>query len=217
MKKYGLSILVTSLLCACPSFAIDRNAEMIDTAALEVSNLDDADSIGVGVWGETAFDTESPVWAVLVKAAYGEIAPTDASNMHYWNAAVGLKYYILPETSVALLGDYTSYNDTRDAKMGTIQGKHRFVSAEEKVSPYATASIGIRERGTFSDEDVKERSYTEKLLTLGGGVEFRMTEVLSFIFDAKYVAARSSSDGTEDLDGIAGFIALQYYYFPKDR
>ncbi|MDA1043648.1 MAG: outer membrane beta-barrel protein [Verrucomicrobia bacterium] len=217
MRKCGLSLLVASLWCACPTFAIDRDAEMINTAAVELMELDSADGIGVAVWGETAFDTDSPVWAILMKAGYGTISPKNSSSENYWNAAVGLKYYVLPETSVALVGDYLSFEGDRDAKMASLQGKHRFVPADEKISPYATASIGIRERSTFSSESVAEASFSETIFSLGGGVEFRMTEVLSFIFDAKYVTAEQSPDGTENLDGVAGFLGLQYYFFPEDK
>ena len=215
MKIYSLPLLAASLLCVCPAFAIDRDAKMIDTAAVEFMELDDADGISVAAWGETAFDTDSQDWAVLVKGAYGRISPVDLGSINFWNLGVGLKYYLIPSTSLAVIGDYTRYDGSRDAKMGTLQGKHRFISATEKVSPYVTASIGIRDRSSFSDADVPVDSFSEALVTVGAGVEFRMNDVLSFVFDARYVEADESDDATEDLDGFTGFLGLQYYYFPE--
>lgn len=215
MNKYWLSALAALLLCVPVSMAIDRDAVSVETAALELMELDDADGYGLAVWGETAFSTEPSDWAVLLKVAYGEFSPIDAGSESYLSGALGIKYYILPSTSVAVIGDYTSYDGDRDAKMGTLVGKHRLISADEDVSPYITASVGIRDRSSFSSVTEGGDSFSESVFTFGAGVEFRMTEVLSFVLDAKIVEAEESDDGTEDLDGITGFVGLQYYFMPE--
>lgn len=216
MNKYWLSVLAPMLFYVPAAMAIDRDAKMIDSAAMELMELDDADGIGVAVWGETAFNTDPQIWAVIMKAAYGELSPNDEGDTTYLGGALGLKYYIQPETSVALIGDFTSFDANRDAKMAYVAGKHRLAPATESISPYLAGSVGVRERSTFSRPSVSEDSFSELVFTFGGGVEFRMTEALSFIFDVNAVQSEESDDGTENWDGFRGFVGLQYYFMPEE-
>ena len=216
MTKYALLILTALLTIVPASMAIDRDAKMIDTAALELMELDDADGIGLAVWGETAFNPEITDWSILVKAGYGEFSPTGVDDFTYWTASVGLKHYLTTETSIALIGNFTHYSSDRDAKSAIVAGKHRFVPAGENVSPYVTASAGIRDRSSFSDDDQTNDSFGEAVFSAGGGVEFRMTDTLSLIFDLKLVQADESDDSTEDLDGLVGFLGLQYYFLNEE-
>jgi len=206
-------VAILALYIVPHAVAIDRNAKMIDTFAFDFSELDDMDYAGGSIFGETSFlDSD---WAILFGGGYGSSSPNDAPNIDILTVSVGLKYYIIPPTSVSLLGTYQNFDQRsrseKDAVMGTVGVKHRFISADEPVSPFVTGTISWRDRSSFSDPE-NEDTFSETLFSVGGGVEFAMRRDFAFVFEGAYVEADDSSDGSEDLDGFVGSIALRYYF-----
>jgi hypothetical protein len=116
---------------------------------------------------------------------------------------------------VSLLGTYQnfdqSFRNEKDAVMGTVGVKHRLISADEPVSPFVTGSISWRDRSSFSNPG-SEDTFSETLFSVGGGVEFAMRRDFAFVFEGAYVEADDSKDGSEDLDGFVGSVALRYYF-----
>jgi hypothetical protein len=222
MKGFAAVLAIVFASCVGAQ-AIDRDARMIDFVSVDVANLDDADSIGGTIWGETALDVPNDAWAVLFGGSYALISPdTGEEEIDAWTIGIGLKYYLTPVTSFSAVGSYTHYDqkdsDDRDAKTGTVSAKQRFAPAGASISPFAKASLAWRNRSTFSGADpaVIRDSFSEVLLSLGGGVEFAMNDELSFVFEAAYVEADESDDGTEDLDGFTASVAMQYYWYAED-
>lgn len=202
------------MLCIVPQvFAIDRDARMIDTFSFDFSELDDMDYAGGSIFGETAL--ADPDWAILFGAGYGNSSPGGAPNIDVLTIGVGVKYCIISPTSVSLLGAYQNFDQRgrseKDAKAATVGVKHRFISADQRVSPFARGTLSWRDRSSFSDPG-NEDSFSETLFTVGGGVEFAMGANFSFVFEGAYVKADDSKDGTEDLDGWIGSVAMQYYF-----
>lgn len=222
MKKLGLAMLVVLLGVCGSTQAIDRDARMIDTVALNVANLDGADSIGGSLWGETAIAAPRQDWAILFGGGYDEISPDYSSNIEAWTFGVGLKYYLMPLTSLGALGTYSFYDqknaadntDDKDAKAATAFVKQRFLPATDPLSPFARVSLTYRERSTFSDNDpaLANESFSEDLFQFGGGVEFNMNTEFSFVLELGYIIANASDDNTEDLDGFVGSLGMQYYW-----
>ncbi len=201
--------------------AIDRDARMIDTFSLNLADQDDIDSIGASLWGEAAF-VPSTDWAILFGIDYAEVSPDFEHNIESWGLGIGLKYYILPVTSISGVGTYTRYDletedaQDKDAKAAIVTLKQRLISADAPVCPFLKGSLTWRNRSTFSEAEPQpeEDSYSEVLLTLGGGAEFEMRKDFTFVFDAGYIIADESSDSNEDLDGFAISIGMQYYWGP---
>lgn len=215
MHKIFVAVCVFCLVFAVTAEAIDRDARMIDRAQLDLASLDNADSIGASIWGETALAAPGGEWAFLGGLGFGTISPDDAANDDYWGLALGLKYYFTELTSVSVLGSYVNLDNgsDRDIKAGGAQLKHRFVSATEPVCPFLKAGVTYRRRSTFSDWEVSDDSVSETAVDLGGGLELAMNETFSFVIEASYVNAESSDDDASDPDGWLGAISMQYYWF----
>jgi opacity protein-like surface antigen len=211
MKKSFVLFAVFLVLFAVSAEAIDRNARMIDKAQLDLSYLDDADSIGGSIWGEVA--VSAPEWAVLAGLGYGTISPDNADNTDYWGISIGLKYYITTLTSVSAVGNYMNLDSggERDSRSGIVSVKHRLLAPEEPVSPFIQGGIGWRNRSTFSDAGAED-SFSEFLWTAGGGVELSMNDSFSIVFEANFVEADDSPDENEDLDGWVAAAAMRYYF-----
>ncbi|MDA0577336.1 MAG: outer membrane beta-barrel protein [Verrucomicrobia bacterium] len=218
MKRFGLTMLAVFLGCCSGARAIDRDARLIDTVSLNLADLNDADSIGGTLWGETAVNVERQDWAILFGGGYEEVSPDNASNIEGWTLGIGLKYYLLPVTSISGVGTYTRYdqdgNDDKDAKAATLTVKQRLLPAEDPLSPFVKGALTWRDRSTFSEAEpgAERDSYSEALLTVSGGAEFEMADNFTFIFEAGYVIADESNDQLEDLDGLVATIAMQYYF-----
>lgn len=214
MRKLALLSLVIGLAAATGAQAIDRDAWMIDAVGVNVASLDDADSVGLGLQGETSFQDSD--WSFLVNGTYDEISPDYSTNVRAWGLGLGLKYYVLPLTSVSGMGTYTSYDpnrteNNRDSKQAEVAVKQRLVSADAPVSPFLKASLAWRKRTTFSDPSY-DNSFSEVLLRIGGGADFAMNDSFSIVFDASYQLADASKDKAEDLDGFLASVAMQYYW-----
>jgi hypothetical protein len=211
----GLAILLGLNLGA---FAIDRDARMIDTVSLNVANLSDADSIGGSLWGETSTANPDQKWAILLGGGYDEISPDRGANIDAWTLGLGVKYYILPVTSVSGVGTYTQYDQTdtddKDAKAASVSLKQRLMPADAPVAPYAKGTFTWRHRSTFSEAlpQPEGDAFSEVLLTLAAGVEFEMRKDFTIIFEGGYVIANASNDHAEDLDGAIGTVSMQYYW-----
>ncbi|MCE9614418.1 MAG: hypothetical protein K8T26_09090 [Lentisphaerae bacterium] len=219
MKKAGLAGLAILLGMCVGAYAIDRDARMIDTVSLNLASLNDADSIGGSLWGETATAVERQDWAILFGGGYDEISPDGADNIEAYTIGIGLKYYLLPVTSASAVGTYTRYNqgdlEDKDAKAATVSLKQRLTPAEDAFAPFVRGALTWRNRSTFSSAlpQPEEDSFSEVLLAVTAGIEFEMRSDFTFIFEGGYQEADESNDNTEDLDGILGSVSMQYYWF----
>ncbi|NIY15096.1 MAG: hypothetical protein GWM98_09420, partial [Nitrospinaceae bacterium] len=163
--------------------------------------------------GEKAFEEED--WAFLFKAGYGEASPEDARPIDYLKLGFGFKYYLMALTSLEATGEVIAYdfdldNDTVSAGVGI---KHRFVPAGKGVAPYARAALQYRENYSFDNSLPEADDLRDLVFTFGGGVEFKMSESLSMVFDLVYSESEPTDDDFDDLDGVSGYLGLQYYWF----
>jgi hypothetical protein len=214
MKRMLVLWCLVFAVAALNASAIDREAKMIDRVNLDLATLDDADSIGGSILGETAFASQWQEWAILVGGGLGEISPLVENDVSYWNVLLGLKYYFCPLTSVSVYGKYEQFDTNpnhRDAKSINLQVKQRLLPAEYPVCPFVTGGIALRDRSTFTG-DGTEDSFSEYLGNVGGGCEFMMNDELSFEFAAGYQIADTSEDGAEDLDGWIATVGMIYYW-----
>lgn len=216
--RLALLILLTSIAGAQ---ATDRDAVIIDSFAVNVADLDDIDSIGASLWGRTAIGLPREDWSLLFGGAFDELSPDNEHNIDAWTVGIGLQYYISSLTTVSGVGSYTRYDqgsgtEDKDAKAATATIRHRFAEADASISPFLKGAVTFRDRTTFSsyDPELEDDTFSEFLVTAGGGAEFRMNDDWSFVFELGYVAADASADNAEDLDGFTGSVAMQYYW-PK--
>jgi hypothetical protein len=153
---------------------------------------------------------------VLFKLAFDVISPDVAEEIDAITLGMGIKFYPIPLASFSGLASYT-FQDQRnnggqkDRKAVTVDAKLRLTPATAPVSPFAKGSLEWRDRSSFSNVPT-DGTFSEVLLTVGGGVEFTMNEDLSFVFEVGLVEADDSKDGTEDLDGWISAITMQYYW-----
>jgi hypothetical protein len=214
MKKRCIVTSALILLTAFGAHAIDRDARLIHSVSFVMSELDDIDSVGVTLLAEDRLEAEQ--WAILFMLAFDQISPDIAEEIDALTAGVGLKFYPIPLTSVSGLASYTTEDQhnnggRKDRKAVKVDAKLRLAPATAPVSPFARASLEWRDRSSFSDV-ASEGTFSEILITIGGGVEFTMNDDLSFVFEAGLVEADDSKDNSEDLDGWIGAITMQYYW-----
>jgi hypothetical protein len=214
MKKLLVLWCVVFVASVWTAKAIDREARMIDRVNLDMATLNDADSYGGSIIGETALATRWHEWAILAGGGAGTIAPLNEDDISYWNVLLGLKLYATPLTGVSAYGKYEQFATSphhRDAKSLNIQVKQRLLPVEFSVCPFAAGGLTLRERSTFTGLDTQD-SFSEFLVNAGGGCEFVMNEELSFEFAVYYQVADASEDETEDLDGWMATVGMLYYW-----
>lgn len=211
MKTAVAAVALLAVLMAAPVQAIDRGASMIDSLVFDVADIDGADSLGFGLWNETALENQD--WALLFGGTYGEIGPEVGDDINYWSLGLGIRYYITSMTAADVLAQYgqKDQGEERDIKSATLSLRQRLMPAGASVSPFLRGSVGVRERSTFSD-DANDDNLSEVIGALSAGVEFRLNSELSFSLEAGYQEAEASDDGTEDLDGTFGSVAMRYYF-----
>jgi hypothetical protein len=219
MKAKSILLCVVSMaLVAASAQAIDCGARMIDRVNLDLAHLDEVDSIGGSILGETVFDVPRRDWAILFGGGLGTISPDYADDVNFWHISLGLKYYLFPVTSLSFMGKYERYDAPpghRDAKGASVQLKHRFLPAEAPLSPYVVSTLTARTRSTFSAPGV-EGSFSEVLFNVGAGAEFAMRNDLSFAFEIVHQLAEASENGAEDLDGVLVTVSMVYYWSAAD-
>jgi len=74
MIRRCMIVAILALYITPHSYAIDRDAKMIDTFAFDFSELDDMDYAGGSIFGETSFVDSD--WAILFGGSYGNSSPT---------------------------------------------------------------------------------------------------------------------------------------------
>ena len=213
MKKLLVVVCLIVVFVAANTHAIDRDARMIDQVNLDLSSLGDIDAMGISISGESVLADPGRKWAIVAGVGAGEMSPDYSRNIEYWRLAIGLKYYIIPVTSVSVSGTYAWFDGAReqDVKGATARLKQRLLPADRPVSPFVHGSLTSRRRSSFSDIGT-DNQFTEILASFGAGCDFMMNDSLSFVFETAYVEADESEDGTEDLDGWTGTISMKYYF-----
>lgn len=213
MQKLKVLSAITILLSvALGASAIDRDARMIDTISVDGIQYDGGDSLGLSLWGETVTATREEIWAVLFGGGLGTIWPDSGDGIDYWEIGLGMKYYLLQDTSLALVGTYRELDmpDDPDVVTTELTLKHRFVPADEAVSPFLRGGIGTRKVEYIPEPSVDD-DFTEMILSVGFGVDFMMADNFAIVFEGTwYVTEKLDDDETPDW--WIGRVGMQYYW-----
>jgi opacity protein-like surface antigen len=202
------SLILLSVITIAP--AIDRGARMIDTISIEGTTSDSGDSLGGSLWGETSTSAENEKWAILFGGSLAKLWPDKEENANAWNIGLGVKYYLLPSTSMALTGEYMErdFQGKPDIKTGKLNVKHRLLPADDDISPYLLAGVGIRTvEYIHFDND-----YTELIYSLGMGIDFMMAENYAITFEGTWNMTAEMGDDTSSDNWLMGRIGLTYYW-----
>jgi hypothetical protein len=201
-----------ALFCGVSS-ALDRDARMIDTLAVEVGSYKQGETIGLSLWGETAAGGPEGRWAILFGGAAGEVWPDAGDDYAYWKVGLGMKYHLFQDTSLALIGAYMEfdYPDLPDIISGELLLKHRFVPADEWVSPYLLAGATIRNVEKVP-EPATDEDFGEMVISVGLGCEFMINREFSFLFEGSWNETYELSDGHELPDWWLGVFGMRYYW-----
>ena len=206
------SLVLLSLAIIAP--AIDRGARMIDTISIVGNTSDSGDSLGGSLWGEITTSAENDKWAILFGGSLAKLSPDNEEGANYWDVGLGVKYYLLSSTSFAITGEYLErdYSGKPDIKTGRLDFKHRLLPADDDISPYILAGVGVRtvEYIHFNDD------YTELIYSLGAGVDFMMAENYAITFEASWnMTAEMSGDDSSD-NWLMGRVGMTYYWDWED-
>lgn len=211
--RVALASLAVLFFFVVASRAIDRDARMIDTIALESTYYNSGDSFGGSLWGETATAAPNENWAILLGGGLGTIWPDGGDGVDYWEIGLGMKYYLVQDTSIAVAATYRELDmfDDPDVLTGELTLKHRFVPADDPVSPFARAVIGMRTVETIPEPEIDE-DFTEMILALGIGCDFMMADNFAFVFESVWYVTEELGDDEESPDWWLGRIGMQYYW-----
>jgi hypothetical protein len=194
-------------------WAIDRDASRIDSVIGQASSYDKENLWMAGLASEARLAAPSKQWALLAAAGYGQVSPEDMDNVTFWELELGLKCYVLPETSVSLVAQYSVYDleeDHADFFGGTAGVKQRFIPASEAISPFAFGALSVRDNDSFSTSGYKGL-FPDVAVTLGLGCDLMMNDELAFVFEGAYVTGEHESDSV-DPDGWWGAFSMKYYW-----
>ncbi len=210
MKRNALKTIITAsiLIVTLNLYAIDREANMIDTAWVDGYSFDHSDYIGLRVTGENAIQGTDGKWAILAGISGGTFSPDYGDNSLSIGGEIGLKYYFSRLTSVAALGGYT-WNDADDYDydMGTATArlKQRFMPATNPLSPYIKLETGMQ----FIDTDDSDNVWVYRALL---GCDISSTDSMAFILEGGYAGSDNQDDGRDTEDGWIFRLGMQYYW-----
>ncbi len=209
-KKSVISALCIVFFSAIYSQAIDRDARMIDTISLIGTSSDHTDSLGASLWGETVTSKDNEKWAILFGGALANLWQDNEESSSYWNLGIGVKYYLMTSTSIALSGLYTErdYSGKPDIKTGRVDVKHRFLPADEDISPYMLLGVGVRTVEYLHLDD----DYNEFIYSIGGGIDFMMADNYAISFEATYNMTAELGDNYSSDDWLYAGVGMKYYW-----
>lgn len=209
-KKITLisSLILLALVITSP--AIDRGARMIDTISIEGNSSDHNDSLGGSLWGEVTTSAENDKWSILFGGSLAKLTSDYRDSSSYWNLGLGVKYYMLRSTSVAITGQYleADYSGKADMKTGKVDFKHRLLPADDDISPFLLAGAGIR----TVDYLYNDSEYTELIYSLGAGVDFMMAYNYAITFEATWNMTAELGDDQSSDNWLMARVGMAYYW-----
>lgn len=202
------TIVLLSLVVITP--AIDRDARMIDTISIVGTTSDHIDSLGGSLWGETITSKDNDKWSILFGGSLAKLWDDNLENANFWNIGLGVKYYMLTSTSVAITGEYLErdYSGKPDIKTGKLDFKHRLLPAVDDISPYLLAGVGIRTVEYILSKD----DYTELIYSLGAGIDFMMADNYAITFEASWNITAELGDNYSSDNWLMGKVGMTYYW-----
>ena len=212
MKKVMFAVVTSVFLgLGAGAYAIERDAAMLDSAGFQAGRDRGAKLLYVTLWGETALDTDSKNWALVMGLSYGDLLYFGGGSTAC-DAALGLKYYLTSLTGVSVYGEYgepVSGGNTKAIYGGTVAIKQRLRPAGDKVSPF------IEGIGTLQSVDLPADESGERLVTQGrAGIDFAAGHDLTFVVDAGYAASVdvTHQDEIHDIRAVTCGFAMKYVY-----
>lgn len=206
--------LIVLLSATLTAPAIDRGARMIDTIGLEGTTSDSRDTLAVSLWGETRTSAETEKWAILFGGSLGKVWPeADFGSAKSWELGVGLKYYLIPSTSLALTGTYgeRDWEGRPDTRAADLLLKHRLLPAVDDVSPYLLVGLGQRNVEVIVPPEF-DTDFREWVWTFGVGCDFMMGRNYAFVFEGSWNVTDGVSDDPDSDDWVMGLIGMRYYW-----
>jgi hypothetical protein len=215
MKVRMLVLSGAAMLAALTASAIDRNASMIDSAAIAGYRSSTVRIVTLDVWGENALVAPRRDWAILVNLGFGQAKPAGGASGNTWAAGLGVKYYLTELASLSLVGRYETWGGDSgvDVASGTLGFKYRFLSAEEVVSPFATCGVAFQ--GITRDIAGTEESdsLSEAQLSVGVGCDFLLKSDMALVMQgAFFQPEKLAGDGAKLDNGWTASAGLAYYW-----
>lgn len=213
-KVLAACALGVILLFSADVQGIDRDADMIDSLGVVMLPFKNGkEAFSVQLWGESLIKDPSEKFAFLFGGQYGEVTPHRTDSLDYWSVSLGVKWYVMPRTSLAVIGEYGQYDEsgTPSVRAGTLRLKQRIVPAEHAISPYILASMGLRsaDEATIAKKGRLvhlDEASSETRVSLGGGCDFAMTDTMVIVLEGAY------AEGDDLEDGWLGSVAMKYYW-----
>jgi hypothetical protein len=208
-----LAILVTVLGLAIPSQATDRNAVSIDHLGIFSSSFDGGSSFGVVLFGEQALISPTREWALLVGGGMGDIDLDKMNSLEYWELLAGLKYYLSEFNMVSSYFLYSSYEGNGDpaARALFVEGRHRFLSAYDPVSPYVKLAVAVRDQDNPWDMPTAE-DYVEGVGAIGAGVDINFATSLALVIEVTGEGSAEFSGDNHSPGQWGGLVAFKGYW-----
>jgi len=214
------AFLATTLIAAVPlspATGIDRDALSIEALRFDAAAYDRADDIGLAITSEAPVAETGGTWTVVSELGAGRLSQSVGPTFDRLHLKIGVKHYLTPVTSIALLGGYAWYRDDDSFEIGTLTlAARQFLSSPDAaVAPYVrvNGSLQFVEPSLQSPARSTE-SYRMTVFEALAGCEFRMREKLAFVFEGGVSESESlDSNGTGIADGWLLRIAMQYDWF----
>ena len=210
MKTTRLIMAASAVLLTLSSsiFAIDREAQMIDTAWVDGYSFDYYDYIGLHITGENTIRNTDGKWAILAGVRGGSLSPDTGENSISLGGEIGLKYYFAELTSVAGLGSYI-WNDADDYDFNigefTARITQRFISPTHPLSPYIKLEAAMQ----FVDMGESDNVAVYRAFA---GCDILSSETMSFVFEGGYSESDNLDDGPDTEDGWILRLGMRYYW-----
>lgn len=215
MRTRWVSMMaVATMVALCGTAqALDRDASMIDSVGAKLTPFDENDGISVFISGEQAIQNTGGDWAFLLGGQFGTASPSFVDDDDFWSVTAGLKWYVLPPTSVSATFTYGQYDKPMnpDYRSLGLELKQRLLPADAPISPFVTVGCNLYSSDAFYEKDGNVSIFHDEVnsdlaASAGAGIDVSMTEDMVIVIDAGY----TESENTDD--GWTMGLAMKYYW-----
>ena len=213
MRTVAVSTAVVAVVLCGTVQGMDRGAQMIDSIGARLSPLDDNDGVSVVISGEQAVQNTGGDWAFLLGGQYGTVSPGFVDDDEFWSVTAGLKWYLMPPTSIAATFTYGQYDKpyTPDYRSLALELKQRLLPADAAIAPFVTLGCNVYSSDAFYEKDGQVSLYHDEVssdvaASAGAGIDVSMTDDMVIAIEGVYTESENTDDGW-----VMG-VSMKYYW-----
>lgn len=217
---YKLHHLAVSLLCVLATVislhAITDPVESVESLGFQYGNYRYHDYAGIYIDSATPVHNNQNIF-LLAEIAGGRVTQSRRDDFNHLGLELGLKYQMLPVSSIAILGSYDWFLGSPDYGISAahIRLRQGLVPHDSPVIPFLRANGSIQFVSPSRQSPARQAaSYRMLVLEALAGVEVRMRQDFRWVFEGGRSQSKAiNNDGPDIANGWIARVAMRYDWF----